>query len=96
MACKPAGGVSTGEGQRSWFVPDAVVRLHAMGKLDPIVSEFANREKRRQAYDTWFRAQVEAALRGKGARNSATDAGHGRGIRKMIEERSRAKRDLAA
>ncbi len=32
-----------------------------MGKLDPIVSEFETEEEA-QAYDTWFRAQVEAAL----------------------------------
>jgi len=32
-----------------------------MGKLDPIVSEFATEEDA-QAYDAWFRAQVEAAL----------------------------------
>ncbi|MDK2766862.1 type II toxin-antitoxin system RelB family antitoxin [Sphingomonas sp.] len=32
-----------------------------MGKLDPIYSEFETEEEA-QAYDTWFRAQVEAAL----------------------------------
>lgn len=32
-----------------------------MGKLDPIVSEFETEEDA-QAYDTWFRAQVKAAL----------------------------------
>jgi phage baseplate assembly protein W len=32
-----------------------------MGKLDPIVSEFETEEEA-QAYDRWFRAQVEAAL----------------------------------
>ncbi|QDX25488.1 stability determinant [Sphingomonas suaedae] len=32
-----------------------------MGKLDPIVSEFETEEDA-QAYDTWFRAQVEAGL----------------------------------
>ncbi|MEG3180162.1 type II toxin-antitoxin system RelB family antitoxin [Sphingomonas sp. LT1P40] len=32
-----------------------------MGKLDPIVSEFATEEDA-EAYDKWFRAQVEAAL----------------------------------
>jgi len=32
-----------------------------MGKLDPIASEFGTEEEA-QAYDTWFRAQVEAAL----------------------------------
>jgi len=32
-----------------------------MGKLDPIISEFETEEEA-QAYDTWFRAQVQAAL----------------------------------
>ena len=32
-----------------------------MGKLDPIVSEFETDEEA-EAYDKWFRAQVEAAL----------------------------------
>lgn len=32
-----------------------------MGKLDPIVSEFETEEEA-QAYDAWFRAQVQAAL----------------------------------
>lgn len=32
-----------------------------MGKLSPIVSEFETEEDA-AAYDTWFRAQVEAAL----------------------------------
>jgi hypothetical protein len=32
-----------------------------MGKLDPIVSEFETEEEA-EAYDKWFRAQVEAAL----------------------------------
>lgn len=32
-----------------------------MGKLDPIYSEFET-EEGAQAYDAWFRAQVEAAL----------------------------------
>jgi hypothetical protein len=36
-----------------------------MGKLDPIVSEFATEEEA-QAYDKWFRAQVEEGLRSKG------------------------------
>lgn len=36
-----------------------------MGKLDPIVSEFATEEEA-EAYDVWFRAQVEAGLRSKG------------------------------
>lgn len=32
-----------------------------MGKLDPIYSEFETEEEA-QAYDAWFRAQVEAGL----------------------------------
>lgn len=32
-----------------------------MGKLDPIYSEF-DTEEEAEAYDKWFRAQVEAAL----------------------------------
>ena len=36
-----------------------------MGKLDPIVSEF-DTEQEAEAYDKWFRAQVEAALKEKG------------------------------
>ena len=36
-----------------------------MGKLDPIVSEF-DTEEEAEAYDKWFRAQVEAALKEKG------------------------------
>ncbi len=36
-----------------------------MAKLDPIVSEFATTEEA-EAYDKWFRAQVEAALKEKG------------------------------
>ncbi len=36
-----------------------------MGKLDPIISEFATEEEA-EAYDKWFRAQVEEGLRSKG------------------------------
>jgi hypothetical protein len=36
-----------------------------MGKLDPIVSEFET-EEQAEAYDKWFRAQVEEGLRSKG------------------------------
>lgn len=32
-----------------------------MAKLDPIISEFET-EEQAEAYDKWFRAQVEAAL----------------------------------
>jgi predicted esterase len=36
-----------------------------MAKLDPIVSEFET-EEAAEAYDKWFRAEVEAALAEKG------------------------------
>jgi len=36
-----------------------------MAKLDPIVSEFET-EEQAEAYDKWFRAQVEEGLRSKG------------------------------
>jgi hypothetical protein len=36
-----------------------------MTKLDPIVSEFATTEEA-EAYDLWFRAQVEEGLKSKG------------------------------
>lgn len=36
-----------------------------MAKLDPIVSEFETTEQA-EAYDKWFRAQVEEGLRSKG------------------------------
>ena len=64
-----------------------------MKKLDPIVSEFAT-EKDAAAYDTWFRAQVEEALAEKGA--GIPHAEVMAMARKVIEERIRAKPDLAA
>ena len=64
-----------------------------MGKLDPIISEF-DTEEAAEAYDAWFRAQVEAALAEKGPGISHKDAMAR--IRKTIEDRSRAKPDLAA
>jgi len=36
-----------------------------MAKLDPIISEF-DTEEDADAYDAWFRAQVEAGMRSKG------------------------------
>jgi hypothetical protein len=36
-----------------------------VGKLDPIISEF-DTEEEAEAYDIWFRAQVEAGLKEKG------------------------------
>ena len=64
-----------------------------MTKLDPIVSEFATEEEA-AAYDLWFRAQVDAALKEKGPGIPHKQAMAR--IRKTIEERSRAKPDLAA
>jgi hypothetical protein len=63
-----------------------------MGKLDPIISEF-DTEEQAAAYDVWFRAQVEEALAetGPGIPHEEVMA-H---IRKIIEERSRADRNLA-
>jgi Xaa-Pro aminopeptidase len=60
-----------------------------MAKLDPIVSEFETTEQA-EAYDKWFRAQVEEALaeRGPGIPHEEVMAM----ARKVIEERSRAKR----
>jgi hypothetical protein len=36
-----------------------------MAKLDPIISEFET-EEQAEAYDKWFRAQVEEGLHSKG------------------------------
>jgi hypothetical protein len=64
-----------------------------MAKLDPIISEFATTEEA-EAYDVWFRAQVEEALKEKvpGIPNDEVMAM----ARKVIEERSRAKCKMAA
>ena len=63
-----------------------------MGKLDPIISEFATEEEA-LAYDAWFRAQVEEGLKSKGPwiphEQVMTQ------IRDTIEKRSRANPDLA-
>ena len=64
-----------------------------MGRLDPIISEFET-EEQAAAYDAWFRAQVEEALAEKGPGIPHAEAMAR--IRKTIEERSRAKPDLAA
>jgi hypothetical protein len=64
-----------------------------MPKLDPIVSEFATTEEA-EAYDLWFRAQVEEALKETGPGIPHTEAMAR--IRKTVEERSRANPDLAA
>ena len=64
-----------------------------MAKLDPIVSEFATEEEA-AAYDVWFRAQVEAALKEKGPGIPHDEVMAM--ARKVIEERSRAKHNMAA
>lgn len=64
-----------------------------MAKLDPIVSEFATEEDA-EAYDLWFRAQVEAALA-----ESGPDIPHEKvmdRVRNSIREVARAKTGLAA
>ena len=64
-----------------------------MAKLDPIVSEFATEEDA-EAYDAWFRAQVEAALKEKGPGIPHEEVMAM--ARKVIAEQSRAKRNVAA
>ncbi len=64
-----------------------------MAKLDPIISEFESDEAA-EAYDTWFRAQVEAALKeeGPGIPHEQVMAK----MRAIIEKYTDAKPDLAA
>jgi hypothetical protein len=64
-----------------------------MAKLDPIVSEFESDEAA-EAYDVWFRAQVQAALD-----SDEPDIPHEEvmaRVRKTIRDKSHAKTDLAA
>ena len=63
-----------------------------MGKLDPIISEFATEEEA-LAYDAWFRAQVEEGLKSKGPWIPHEEVMAQ--IRDTIEKRSRANPDLA-
>lgn len=58
-----------------------------MAKLDPIVSEFDTDEDA-EAYDKWFREQVEAALRETGP--TIPHAEVMAGVRAIIEGRRRA------
>lgn len=59
MACNGDQTVSHAKGI---FAPDDVDGiLSVMTKLTPIESEFATTEEA-EAYDAWFRAQVEASL----------------------------------
>ncbi len=62
-----------------------------MGKLDPIVSEFATDEEA-AAYDAWFRQQVEAGLRSKGPFISHDEVM--RRVRETIENTKHAKSAL--
>ncbi len=64
-----------------------------MAKLDPIVSEFESDEAA-EAYDAWFRAQVEAALAetGPGIPHEQVMAE----ARAIIEKYKNAQSDLAA
>ena len=62
-----------------------------MAKLDPIVSEFATEEEA-EAYDLWFRAQVEAGLRSKGPWISHDDVMAS--SRAIIEKAKHARRSL--
>lgn len=64
-----------------------------MGKLDPIVSEFETEEEA-EAYDKWFREQVEAALA-----STAPRIPHEQVMaeaRAIIEKHRNARRNLGA
>jgi predicted esterase len=68
-----------------------------MAKLDPIVSEFES-EEAAEAYDTWFRAQVEKALAetGPGIPHEEVMAGVQAIIEKHAKKLTNARPDLAA
>ncbi len=69
-----------------------------MAKLDPIISEFATEEEA-EAYDRWFRAQVQAALDKKDEPcipHEEVMAEARAIIERAIEKRKRANPDLAA
>ncbi len=59
-----------------------------MAKLDPIVSEF-DTEEDAEAYDKWFREQVEAALAEPDEDNIPHDVVMA-GVRAIIEGKRRA------
>ena len=59
-----------------------------MAKLDPIVSEFETDEDA-EAYDLWFREEVEAALAETGP--GIPHAEVMRGLREIIEGKRRAR-----
>ncbi len=65
-----------------------------MAKLDPIISEFATSEEE-EAYDKWFRAQVEAGL----AESDEDDIPHEQVMAEaqaIIDKYKNARPDLAA
>lgn len=64
-----------------------------MAKLDPIVSEFETDEDA-EAYDKWFREQVEAALveEGPGIPHEQVMAE----MRELLENKRNARRSLEA
>jgi hypothetical protein len=62
-----------------------------MAKLDPIVSEFSSDEEA-QAYDKWFRGQVEAGLKSEGPWYSHEQVM--RESRQIIENAKNANRSL--
>lgn len=65
-----------------------------MTKLDPIVSEFATTEEA-EAYDKWFRAEVEAGL----AESDEDDVPHEQVMAEaqaIIDKYKNARPDLAA
>jgi hypothetical protein len=69
-----------------------------MGKLDPIVSEFET-EEQAEAYDKWFRAQVEAALVEEGLRSKGPWIPHDevmRRAREIIENAKNAQPSLGS
>ena len=62
-----------------------------MTKLDPIVSEFATQEEA-DAYDKWFRAEVEAALKEEGPGIPHDEVM--RDVRAMLDSKRNARRSL--
>lgn len=64
-----------------------------MAKLDPIISEFATSEEE-EAYDKWFRAEVEAAMAetGPGIPHEQVMAE----MQAIIDKHKNARPDLAA
>lgn len=62
-----------------------------MGKLDPIWSEFETEEEA-EAYDQWFRAQVETALASDAPRIPHEQVMAE--VRAIIEKNRRARPDL--